>query len=67
MTPQELKTPSATWPHIMAGIASLPSITPYHLKLEYDGQTIEDDFFMAWCATPTPWAGSRICPPTAWT
>ena len=31
--------------YVMAGIASLPSITPYHLKLEYDGQTIEDDFF----------------------
>lgn len=44
-TPQELKNTFGHLAYIMAGIASLPSITPYHLKLEYDGQTIEDDFF----------------------
>ena len=44
-TPQELKNTFGHLAYVMAGIASLPSITPYHLKLEYDGQTIEDDFF----------------------
>ena len=30
----------------MAGIASLPSITPYHLRIECDDQVLEDDFFL---------------------
>ena len=29
----------------MEGIASLPSITPYHIKVEYDGNVLEDDFY----------------------
>ena len=44
-TPQELKNTFGHLAYIMAGIASIPSITPYHLKIEYDDQTIEDDFY----------------------
>lgn len=45
-TPQELKNTFGHLAYILAGIASIPSITPYHLKIEYDnGQVIEDDFY----------------------
>ncbi len=44
-TPQELKNTFGHLAYIMAGIASIPSITPYHLKIEYDDQVIEDDFY----------------------
>lgn len=44
-TPQDLKKTFGHLAYIFGGIASLPSITPYHLKVEYDGQTLEDDFF----------------------
>ena len=44
-TPQELKNTFGHLAYIFAGIASLPTIAPYHLKLEFDGQSLEDDFF----------------------
>ena len=43
-TPQELKNTFGHLAYIMEGIASLPTIAPYHLKVEYDGKVIEDDF-----------------------
>ena len=44
-TPQELKNSFGHLAYIMEGIASLPSISPYHIKVEYDDQVIEDDFY----------------------
>jgi YegS/Rv2252/BmrU family lipid kinase len=44
-TPQDLKNTLGHLAYIVEGIASLPTIIPYHLKLEYDDQVLEDDFF----------------------
>ena len=44
-TPQDLKNTFGHLAYVMAGIASIPSIAPYHIKVEYDGNTLEDDFF----------------------
>ena len=44
-TPQELKNTFGHLAYVLAGIASIPSIAPYHIKVEYDGKEIEDDFF----------------------
>lgn len=44
-TPQELKNTFGHLAYVMAGIASIPSIAPYHLKVEYDGKVLEDDFY----------------------
>ena len=44
-TPKNQKKTFGHLAYIFAGIASLPTITPYHLKVEYDGKTLEDDFF----------------------
>ena len=32
--------------YILEGIRSVPSLTSYHMKVEYDGNVIEDDFFI---------------------
>ena len=44
-TPQELKNTFGHLAYIFAGIASLPTIAPYHMRVEFDGQSLEDDFF----------------------
>ena len=44
-TSQDLKNTFGHLAYIMEGIASLPSITPYHIKVEYDGNVREDDFY----------------------
>ena len=44
-TPQELKNTFGHLAYIFAGIASLPTIAPYHMTVEYDGQALEDDFY----------------------
>lgn len=44
-TPQDLKNTFGHLAYIFAGIASLPTIAPYHMKVEYDGQTLEDEFY----------------------
>ena len=44
-TPQDLKNTFGHLAYVLEGIASLPTITPYHLKVEYDGTVLEDDFF----------------------
>ncbi len=44
-TPQELKNTFGHLAYVLAGIASIPSIAPYHLKVRYDGKEIEDDFY----------------------
>ena len=44
-TPQELKNAFGHLAYVMAGIASIPSITPYRMKVRYNGKEIEDDFY----------------------
>ena len=44
-TPQDLKNTFGHLAYIFAGIASLPTIAPYHMTVEYDGQILEDDFY----------------------
>lgn len=44
-TPQELKNTFGHLAYVFAGIASLPTIAPYHMTVEYDGQVLEDDFY----------------------
>lgn len=43
-TPQELKNTFGHLAYIMAGIASIPTIAPYHIRVEYEGGQVEDDF-----------------------
>ena len=42
-TPQDLKKTFGHLAYIFGGIASLPTITPYRLQVEYDGQVLEED------------------------
>ncbi len=61
-TPQDLKNTFGHLAYIMAGIASIPSITPYHLKVEYDGKTLEDDFFYGMVCNTYSVAGMKNLP-----
>lgn len=45
-TPQEFKNYFGHAAYILEGIKSVPSLTSYHLKIEYDGKVIEDDFII---------------------
>ena len=62
-TPQELKNTFGHLAYIFAGIASLPTIAPYHMAVEYDGQTLEDDFYFGMVSNSQSIGGIR--PPTA--
>jgi len=44
-TPQDMKNAFGHLAYIFEGIASLPTIAPYHLRVDYDGQVIEDNFY----------------------
>lgn len=59
-TPQDLKNTFGHLAYIMEGIASLPTITPYHLKVEYDGQTLEDDFYFGMVSNAFSIGGIRL-------
>ena len=61
-TPQDLKNTFGHLAYIVAGIASIPSITPYHLKVEYDGQVLEDDFFYGMVCNTYSVAGMKNLP-----
>ncbi len=61
-TPQDLKNTFGHLAYIAAGIASIPSITPYHLKVEFDGQTLEDDFFYGMVCNTDSVAGMKNLP-----
>lgn len=58
-TPQELKNTFGHLAYIFAGIASLPTIAPYHLKLEFDGQALEDDFYFGMVSNAQSIAGLK--------
>ena len=61
-TPQDLKNTFGHVAYILEGIASIPSITPYHLKVEFDGQTLEDDFFYGMVCNTDSVAGMKNLP-----
>ncbi len=44
MTPQEMKNIMGHSAYILEAVTKLASIKPYHMKITYDGKTIEDDF-----------------------
>ena len=44
-TPQDMKNAFGHLAYIMEGIASLPTISPFHMKVEYEGNVIEDNFY----------------------
>ncbi len=44
-TPQELKKTFGHMAYIFSGIASLPTITPYRIRVEYDGNSLEDEVY----------------------
>lgn len=45
-TPQEFKNYFGHAAYILEGIKSVPALTSYHMKIEYDGNVIEDDFII---------------------
>lgn len=45
-TPQGYKNYLGHAAYVLEGIKSVPSLTSYHLKVEYDDNIIEDDFFI---------------------
>lgn len=61
-TPQELKNTFGHLAYVLAGIASIPSIAPYHIKVEYDGKEIEDDFFYGMVCNTISVGGMKAMP-----
>jgi len=62
-TPQDLKNTFGHLAYVMAGIASIPSITPYHMKLEADDQEVlEDDFFYGMVCNTISVGGVKALP-----
>ncbi len=60
-TPQDLKKTFGHLAYVFGGIASLPTITPYHIKVEYDGgQVLEDDFFFGMVANSLSIGGMKL-------
>ena len=59
-TPQDLKNTFGHLAYVMAGIASIPSIAPYHIKVEYDGNTLEDDFYFGMVSNAYSIGGIRL-------
>lgn len=62
-TPQDLKNTFGHLAYIFAGIASLPTIAPYRMKVAYDGKTLEDEFYFGMVSNSQSIGGIR--PPTA--
>ena len=59
-TPQDLKNLLGHMAYILGGIASLPTITPYHLRIEYDDQVLEDDFYFGMIRNAYSIGGLRL-------
>lgn len=62
-TPQDLKNTFGHLAYVFAGIASLPTIAPYRMRVEYDGQTLEDEFYFGMVSNSQSIGGIR--PPKA--
>ena len=59
-TPQDLKNTFGHLAYIVAGIASLPTIAPYHMRGGYDGQGLEDDFYFGMVSNAYSIGGLRL-------
>jgi len=59
-TPQDMKNTLGHLAYVVEGIASIPTITPFHLKVEYDGNTIEDDFYFGMVSNAYSVGGIRL-------
>lgn len=64
-TPQDLKNTFGYLAYIMAGLAAIPSITPYHLRIEHDNGVLEDDFYFGMVCNTLSVAGMKIFPTEA--
>ena len=58
-TSQDLKKTFGHLAYVMEGIASLPTISPIHLKVEHDNGVIEDDFFFGMVSNALSIGGMR--------
>ena len=61
-TPQDLKNTFGHLAYVMAGIASISTISPYHMKVEYDGNTIEGDFLYGMVCNTISVGGIKALP-----
>jgi len=61
-TPQELKNTFGHLAYIMGGVAAIPSITPFHLKVKYDETMVEDDFYYGMVCNTVSVAGMKALP-----
>lgn len=59
-TPQDLKNTFGHLAYIVAGIASLPTITPFHVRVEYDDNELEDDFYFGMVSNAYSIGGLRL-------
>ena len=61
-TPQKNKNLLGYNAYVLEVVKSLSSIKPYHIKVEYDGNTLEDDFFYGMVCNTYSVAGMRNLP-----
>ncbi len=61
-TPQELKNAFGHLAYLLNGLGQLANLTPHHLRVEYDGQVIEDDFLYGMVCNTYSVAGVKALP-----
>lgn len=61
-TPQELKNTFGHLAYLLAGLGQLANLTPHHLRVEYDGEVIEDDFLYGMVCNTYSVAGVKALP-----
>lgn len=59
-TPQDMKNNFGHLAYVVEGIASLPTITPFHLRVEYDDKVLEDDFYFGMVSNAYSIGGIRL-------
>ncbi|MGN0505030.1 MAG: diacylglycerol/lipid kinase family protein [Lachnospiraceae bacterium] len=58
-TPQNVKNALGRTAYILSGISSLTRVKPHHMRVEYDGGCIEDDFLYGMVANTSSVGGFR--------
>ena len=61
-TPQELKNTFGHLAYLLAGMGQLTNLTPHHLRVEYDGGVIEDEFLYGMVCNTYSVAGIKALP-----
>ena len=56
-TPQAFKNVFGYFAYILEGVQSLPNIQPYRLKIEHDGEVLEDEFVFGMISNSTSVGG----------